>query len=1449
MSDSGQNITVEVTPVALSGTAAGVGQFSTPVIVTNSLPTVSNVVAFDTNGGLVAAGDALSVRYDYLDVDGDAQGSTTFQWLRNGLPINGAISNNYTLTSSDTAQSISVDVYPVAIAGLNGAGAFGSNSLVVNNSPPVASSLTFSGASNGNFVVGDTITANYVYSDVDDDAEATSTIRWFLNGTEITGENTFSYTLKSTDSGASISFAITPQASSGMMMGTEVFSSQITTNNTAPIANAVSILDVNAGDVVVGDKLTARYTFNDNDGDVELDTQFRWFVDGVIINNATDQSYTVRMSDNGKNITFEVTPQAATGVTQGLSVISNSLTVINSAPTARQLIINDINGGAANVGDVLSAQYLYNDVDGDLEDLGATQFSWQKNGTPINGANTSTYTVVSSDIGEKIVFSITPMAISGVNSNQRYTSSSLSITNAPPNAINLNISDDNAGTIVVGTTLTAQYTYTDLENDNEGTSTFRWLRNGVLIAGANTNSYTLVAADGHQNIAFEVIPVAVKGTTLGTATQSTSIEVADTPPVVTNVVISSSSGAFAQQGDLLSVSYNYFDADGDPERANGSNIKWRRDNIDVSRFRIGNTTYLLLANDIPADIIAVVEPLNSVNSVSGAPVTSSVFATGLPPKIINIAGYVDANSNRIIDIGDQIVVTFDQSVVLNNPSINDFTLAVSGDSFGSGASVSAGNVLKEVIITLGSSPVLTLRHDYDDTVTSSGIGLSQNMATDRIEGLSGIDAIATTAVDIAPSFVAMGVILNNPNIYEKSVAISDINNDGILDIVKSSSAVIRVYTGLDNAQYSTPNTVSTLNNAFIYLEDVDRDGDKDIVAISELSLHVFTNDGSGSFTPLAQTIPVTLTGFYKMYFNDVDQDGDVDIILSERVEPTLIFINDGSGQFSDSGQRIGVSSTATTPSNINQILIGDLNQDGYADLVEVNGFRESRLYFNDGNGVFIESSSLIYQSGVTGTGSLGDIDNDGDLDILLSTIYFQNNDIYDVIVLHNDGSGNFPDVASTPISLINVLSFSSILRLESLKDMDIDGDLDLVTHKNIYLNNGTGLFDLGALSYLQTGTHRPITIKDLDNDSDLDIYKYSSVDNFEMYINTASMSFSGIALTNAYDLTPDLFSSQSVELTDIDNDGDLDVIEANLNHSNRIYTNDGNGQFIASNQPALTLMMNNSLSVKSADFDNDGDIDLVFANNGENTVFINTAGAFANSGLTLGSNNSKSISVGDMNKDGKMDIVVVNSDTDPVIYHNNFTFNGLSFNSSLPNSNNKDSRSSQLGDVDGDGDLDLVVANYNQANMIYLNTGSGVFNTSVALVGNRSSTDVALGDIDQDGDLDLIVANNNQANRVFNNDGSGTFSDTNQTLGTSSSREISLIDLDADGDLDLVETNFNQANNVYLNNGLGIFTLDTSLSLGSASSTGIALGDLDQDGDIDAVISNFNQENRVYLNQ
>jgi len=728
------------------------------------------------------------------------------------------------------------------------------------NNAPTANSVSIVDDNGGQAVVGDTLSASYTYADSENDAEGSTTFVWLRNGSAISGATAATYTLVTADSGQSITLQVTPVASSGETTGSAVTSAAInvtvTVSNDAPVASNVAITDNNGDAVIVGDSLSGSYSYSDTEGDAEGVTTFRWLRDGVAISGATASTYVLVSADSGRSINFEVTPIAATGETVGSAVTSSTpLTVVNLSPRAININITDNNGGVVEVGDVLTGGYTYFDNDADAE--ATTTFAWLRGGvkfnTAIPGATSLTYTVTQDDSGQTLVFSVTPVAASGANTGNAFSSAGVLVPNDAPVASNVSITDVNGGAAVVGDTLTGSYSYSDTEGDIEGSSTFRWLRGGYPISGATASSYTLQANDVARLITFEVTPVAVTGVTNGSA------------------------------------------------------------------------------------------------------VLSPALATGTPPVVKGFARYLDLNKNGISDAGDVIRLPFDQMVIVNSASASDFNLPVSGDSLGSGASIASGPLLGEITITLGTSPSLKTRQAFASVTTAnqpSGIDVSALLSADVLEGVSGIDAQASTAIDIVPAYV-LSQSLGNSGGY--SIALGDIDGDGDLDFVVANN-------------FSQPN-------------------------------QVYVNDGSGNYTDTGQSLGAYRSGGVAL--GDVDGDGDLDMVVANDAEMHRIYSNDGNGIFTDSGQRLGIVNN-----HANSIALADMDNDGDLDIIITHDFGYATQYFiNNGSGAF--SMSTANSLGYDGDGiALGDVDGDGDTDVLIA---FSGNNGYPNIVYLNDGGGAFTD--------------------------------------------------------------------------------------------------------------------------------------------------------------------------------------------------------------------------------------------------------------------------------------------------------------------------------------------------------------------------------------------------------------------------------------------------------
>ncbi len=173
-----------------------------------------------------------------------------------------------------------------------------------------------------------------------------------------------------------------------------------------------------------------------------------------------------------------------------------------------------------------------------------------------------------------------------------------------------------------------------------------------------------------------------------------------------------------------------------------------------------------------------------------------------------------------------------------------------------------------------------------------------------------------------------------------------------------------------------------------------------------------------------------------------------------------------------------------------------------------------------------------------------------------------------------------------------------------------------------------------------------------------------------------------------------------------------------------------------------------------------------------------------------------------------------------------------------------------LGDLDGDGDLDALTVDYMIfSSQVWLNDGSGFYTPYQTISTFPFPTDVALGDLDGDGDLDAFIVGIGGAQEVWFNDGSAIFT-LGQTLSGSASYAVNLGDLDGDGDLDAFVATYNgEPDRVFFNNGAGSF-VDSGQALGAEYGIGMALGDVDNDGDLDAYVANCHDTatDKLWLN-
>ncbi|WP_210518184.1 FG-GAP-like repeat-containing protein [Hymenobacter terricola] len=221
-----------------------------------------------------------------------------------------------------------------------------------------------------------------------------------------------------------------------------------------------------------------------------------------------------------------------------------------------------------------------------------------------------------------------------------------------------------------------------------------------------------------------------------------------------------------------------------------------------------------------------------------------------------------------------------------------------------------------------------------------------------------------------------------------------------------------------------------------------------------------------------------------------------------------------------------------------------------------------------------------------------------------------------------------------------------------------------------------------------------------------------------------------------------------------------------------------------------------------------------------------------------------SSALGDIDADGDLDLVVANGMSGQVSIRSNNgrgTFSG----SQALTVGGSPGGDVALADVDGDGDLDLLKADqgmgfFGGTVYVRLNNGLGTFSGSQSVTVGRGPVVLAIGDVDGDGDLDFAVTSSSTSSiSIRLNDGAGNFSGSQSVAVGTTPWSVALADLDHDGDLDLVATNYGDNTvSVRLNDGSGVFSGFQDLATGT-SPISLTLGDVDGDGDADLLVPNY----------
>ena len=585
---------------------------------------------------------------------------------------------------------------------------------------------------------------------------------------------------------------------------------------------------------------------------------------------------------------------------------------------------------------------------------------------------------------------------------------------------------------------------------------------------------------------------------------------------------------------------------------------------------------------------------------------------------------------------------------------------------------------------------------------------------------------------------------------------------------------------------------------------------------------------------------------------DFDNDGDFDIVITRREKSGLNagvewLENDGTGQFprhelfQDLGEPVDIDAA-------------DFDNDGDIDyIVSDRGLGADPgqlvLFLRQEDDTFIkqtiQAGIKVYQSGIA------DFDGNGTIDVV--SVGF---DLSTVNLHLNEGSLNF-----TKKELADDVNQVVLVEVD---DIDDDGDQDIVfggpANGNFVLlrNNGSADFDSQAL-IAETSTGGGVSsviggiaISDINNDGQKDILTFRGA------------GFGGLVFLDG----SNNFNPSFIEIVDIDLGGDIVVVDIDGNGLKDIIRQHMSNDFLSilyqeSSMSFRTEFLelnwdNRALFVgpqmQVGDLDGDDDLDLVFPEagnvDGDLSWFENIDGKLYRHYLHSEIQEARISKFGDIDNDGDIDIVLTAGDDSPsgafreneIIWYENRGSDGfvewrIDDDILFP-------ADLELDDIDGDGNVDVVVTAGVDNELVWYKK-DGLNWEKIIIDGNvNRPLGCVVADIDADGDSDIVLCvSGDNTISLYINDGSGNFTRQFVDQNVREPREVEVADLDSDGDVDLVVISTDTDNALVIETNDGNQSFQREILFQDQEVHDVEVGDWDGDGDTD-ILSAFGGRNQ-----
>jgi len=691
----------------------------------------------------------------------------------------------------------------------------------------------------------------------------------------------------------------------------------------------------------------------------------------------------------------------------------------------------------------------------------------------------------------------------------------------------------------------------------------------------------------------------------------------------------------------------------------------------------------------------------------------------------------------------------------------------------------------------------------------------------------------------ATDFAAeVSLFVNNPPL---NAVIADLDDDGDNDVVISGDNGLSVAMNTDsNGTFSAPVRIGTVKSENDQVADLNGDGELDILSIHVPgpSRPIVWHRNTGTNFTAAIAIRTENSQLVMFPPTHVDGDSDLDLLWYDGSSKIVEWMSNtnGAGSFAS-------PLTIQSITNIYFPTGADLNSDGIIDFIAVDqknigSSTDDELVWRPGqmatNLSFGSPISLV--TNPLFLAAVGFVNADTNLDLVLL-----NQDDASIYWLRNEGGGTFS--VPLPVST-NPPIYTDTCRVV---DFDQDGFGDIMfasLFENAYWcrhTNGLGGFAVpvslaGPFNFLQSIAAAPINA---DTKPDLII-----VDNNQ--VGWRAQAATSTTFGAVQPIASAIADIRDIAGADLDGDGDRDILfgsEDGFLFAIEAFGTNGFG--------TATMLLSGQINlaeIHPTQLDGEDGIDLITLRTGSGIASWHAGDGLGSLGSAVVVDDflfgPSAVTVADFDGNGSRDIAIAFTQDDLCSWYPQNPTSHV-FGYEYLAGNIESVRAIGSGDLDGDGDIDIATAGYTgTVGVLYIYTNmNGAGNFSAArVVGNTpdSSDHLEVTDIDGDGDLDLVVGESDglaSSITALLNNGAGAFP-SNRVIFTSGAglRSIDYGDIDLDGDIDMVSADSN-SDVIYWheNNGSGYFSSEVLTRTVTGSPFDVALADVDGDVDIDVI--------------